>query len=127
MKSFLKTEAILLVTALAFCSCAIFSKEAQKETPPPKQELTSDTVEQQKPVLPVKPTPTLIAEVQTLLRNAGYKPGPADGKMGKVTVNALKKFQEENGISPTGKINQETIEKLRAVQSATKNSPKSKS
>jgi peptidoglycan hydrolase-like protein with peptidoglycan-binding domain len=36
----------------------------------------------------------------------------ADGKFGKGTKNALKKFQKENGLKVTGKADKETMEKL---------------
>lgn len=98
------------------------AEEKQPESQPPAQQkgLTSGKNEHEQPILLIKPTPALIAEIQTLLQEAGYKPVPADGKIGKKTIDALRKFQQENGISPTGKIDQETIEKLRASRSTTK-------
>ena len=52
-------------------------------------------------------------KVQTSLRNAGFDPGPIDGKMGKKTTAALKKFQDANKLTPDGEVNEETWELLK--------------
>ena len=57
-----------------------------------------------------------IISVQRLLINAGYDPGTADGIMGRKTSEALKKFQRDHGLPPTGEINDETWEVLSAVK-----------
>ena len=44
----------------------------------------------------------------------GYEPGPADGIMGKMTKKAIKKFQKDNDLPPTGKIDNDTKIKLGA-------------
>jgi hypothetical protein len=54
-----------------------------------------------------------VIDVQKRLNELGYNPGPIDGKFGKKTAEALKKFQEENNLAPTGTINNETVLKLR--------------
>lgn len=51
--------------------------------------------------------------IQQRLSELGYQPGPADGKMGKSTVEALKKFQEDNNLAKTGRADNETVAKLR--------------
>lgn len=53
------------------------------------------------------------AEVQQKLIDLGYFKGKVDGKMGKNTSDALKKFQQESGIPLTGKPDSETIAQLR--------------
>ncbi|MBL8343668.1 MAG: peptidoglycan-binding protein [Rubrivivax sp.] len=60
--------------------------------------------------------PMTVAEMQRLLQRAGHDPGPADGAMGRKTVDALKKFQAANGLEPTGKLNGETVIRLRATK-----------
>ena len=42
----------------------------------------------------------------------GYEPGPADGIMGKMTKKAIKNFQKDNDLPPTGKIDNDTKNKL---------------
>ena len=62
---------------------------------------------------PNQKTETLsVGEVQKRLLELGYKPGPADGKMGPSTIRALKKFQQDNNLSMTGQANSETVAKL---------------
>ncbi len=53
-----------------------------------------------------------VRQVQAKLKELGYKPGSVDGAWGKKTETALKKFQEDVGISVTGKLDEETQEKL---------------
>jgi len=47
----------------------------------------------------------LIGEVQKMLAERGYNPGPADGKMGPQTQTAVKAFQRSAGLPETGTIN----------------------
>jgi len=54
-----------------------------------------------------------VLQVQQRLIELGYNPGPADGIMGKSTVSALKKFQQDNSLSITGRADSETVAKLR--------------
>ena len=51
--------------------------------------------------------------IQQKLIDLGYLKGKADGKLGKNSVDALKKFQQENGIPANGKPDTETIRQLR--------------
>jgi peptidoglycan hydrolase-like protein with peptidoglycan-binding domain len=55
-----------------------------------------------------------IYKVQKRLIELGYEPGPADGIMGKMTKKAIKKFQKDNDLPPTGKIDNDTKNKLGA-------------
>lgn len=43
-----------------------------------------------------------VRKIQKLLAEEGYKPGPADGKMGKGTRDAIVQFQRDNGLAATG-------------------------
>jgi hypothetical protein len=53
-----------------------------------------------------------ISQVQAFLKTAGYDPGPADGQLGPKTRGALRAYQQANGLSPTGELDDETWEKL---------------
>lgn len=71
----------------------------------------------------VKPTlPPPLADVQLALREAGFDPGPIDGQRGRRTRRALKAFQSAKRLKPTGEVNRETWEALRAFnrESSTK-------
>jgi len=55
-----------------------------------------------------------IYKIQKRLIELGYEPGPADGIMGKMTKRAIKNFQKDNDLPPTGKIDNDTKNKLGA-------------
>ena len=60
--------------------------------------------------------PMSIAEIQKRLSELGFQPGPADGTMGKRTVDALTKFQQNSKLPVTGKADLPTIEALRSAK-----------
>ena len=49
-----------------------------------------------------------IKQIQAALRNAGYNPGPVDGKPGKQTRDAIKSFQRANDLPADGKVGKRT-------------------
>ena len=51
-------------------------------------------------------------EAQKKLEELGYDPGKPDGIRGKKTTNAIKLFQEEIGVPATGRLDQQTKDKL---------------
>ena len=53
-----------------------------------------------------------VMQAQVVLDRAGFMPGVVDGKMGFSTVNALKGFQEANGLTVTGKMDEATAQAL---------------
>ncbi|MBY0498692.1 MAG: peptidoglycan-binding protein [Nitrosomonas sp.] len=59
----------------------------------------------------VKPDAAMIRDIQQALVNAGFNPGPVDGKSGGKTTAAIEAFQKENGITP-GKIDKRTLRAL---------------
>src|SRR5882672_2827007 len=58
------------------------------------------------------PTPDRIREIQGALNREGAFEGKPTGKWDDATVNAMKKFQENQGLNPTGKIDAVTLNKL---------------
>jgi ankyrin repeat protein len=51
-------------------------------------------------------------DAQKKLEELGYDPGKPDGIRGKKTINAIKLFQEEIGVSATGRLDPRTKDKL---------------
>ncbi|HOW42624.1 MAG TPA: peptidoglycan-binding protein [Candidatus Omnitrophota bacterium] len=49
-----------------------------------------------------------VKQIQTALKNAGYDPGAADGRMGKNTRTAIRQFQKDNGLTSDGKVGRKT-------------------
>jgi localization factor PodJL len=53
-----------------------------------------------------------IRNIQAILNNNGFDAGPADGEIGKKTVEAIKAFQKKVGQEPTGKIDEALVKEL---------------
>ncbi|PWV99083.1 putative peptidoglycan binding protein [Hoeflea marina] len=49
-----------------------------------------------------------VRSVQVALSLLGYDPGPIDGVIGSRTLSALAEFQSDNGLEPTGEMDEET-------------------
>jgi len=61
---------------------------------------------------------TLVKQAQEKLSAAGKDVGTPDGQMGPKTQAALKEFQQEKGLQPSGQLDQETIAALDLDQSS---------
>lgn len=59
----------------------------------------------------------LIRQVQQKLNDEGFDAGPVDGILGPKTEAALERFQADNGLTQSGRLNQETLKKLDIEQS----------
>ena len=59
-----------------------------------------------------RPTRERYTEIQNALIRAGYLEGPADGAWGESSAKALSKFQLENGLESTGRIDALSLIKL---------------
>jgi hypothetical protein len=57
-------------------------------------------------------SPAEIREVQTVLIEKGYLHGHADGEWGSRTRDALISFQRKEGVDPTGRIDERTVQSL---------------
>ncbi|MGD9950205.1 MAG: peptidoglycan-binding protein, partial [Desulfobulbus sp.] len=55
-------------------------------------------------------------EVQQLLTDLGYDPGPVDGDYGRRTGDAVKAFQRDAGITQDGWIDQDLLSSLRTIR-----------
>lgn len=53
-----------------------------------------------------------VARVQRFLVQLGLEPGPADGRFGPYTRQAIKDFQVRNGVAPTGEITDDLVAAL---------------
>lgn len=58
------------------------------------------------------PTKDRIEQIQAALQREGALNADPDGIWGPTSVDAMKKFQQEHGLDPTGKIDALTLEKL---------------
>jgi len=60
-----------------------------------------------------RPNTQYAREIQTLLTDIGYNPGPVDGLYGRKTANAVKAFQRDIGLTPDGRIDQNFLNLLK--------------
>ena len=58
------------------------------------------------------PTPARISEIQSALAAQGSYKGEPNGKWDDSTTQAMKDFQSANGLSPTGKLDALSLQKL---------------
>jgi len=54
----------------------------------------------------------LILTAQQILTEQGYRPGYVDGQMGYKTREALRNYQYDNGLTPTGELDPPTLEAM---------------
>ncbi len=50
-----------------------------------------------------------VRQVQQALNQEGFNAGPVDGIMGPQTRGALRDFQQDNGLEPTGELDRESV------------------
>lgn len=53
-----------------------------------------------------------VRRVQEALKSEGHDPGPIDGVMGPRTQAALRQYQREENLKETGRLDQDTMNKL---------------
>ena len=54
----------------------------------------------------------IVRQVQEVLAEQGYAPGPIDGLFGSATRMAIEKFERDHGLSPKGRISGRLIERM---------------
>jgi peptidoglycan hydrolase-like protein with peptidoglycan-binding domain len=93
-------------TATHYSSSASASKKSTKSATSRRKTRTKKVKGQ------AAPTPERINEIQEALARKGAFTGTPTGAWDDSTVDAMKKFQSTNGLSPTGKLDALTLQKL---------------
>ncbi|HSZ20056.1 MAG TPA: peptidoglycan-binding domain-containing protein [Candidatus Acidoferrum sp.] len=105
--------AVLLVGAASIVSGASNPGATQTSTTTTKKKKSSSKSKKKAKVKgQAAPTPDRIRDIQTALQKDGSYQGEPTGKWDAATMDAMKKFQDKNGISPTGKIDAASLNKL---------------
>lgn len=107
--------AALLVSAAPVVSGAARPGAAQTSstsTTAKKKRVSSKSKRKPKVKGQAAPTPDRIKEIQTALQKDGSYQGEPTGKWDAATTEAMKKYQDKNGFSPTGKIDALSLNKL---------------
>ena len=103
--------AVLFVGAAPAASGAQTPAPAQT-TVKKKRSAASKSKRTPKPTAQKVPTPDRIRDIQSALQREGAYQGNPTGKWDDSTVEAMKTYQGKNGMTPTGKIDALTLEKL---------------
>ena len=105
--------AALLVSAASIVSGASHPGATQASTTTTKKKKSSSKSKKKAKVKgQTAPTPDRIRDIQTALQKDGSYQGEPTGKWDAATMDAMKKFQNKNSISPTGKIDAVSLNKL---------------
>ena len=105
--------AVLLVGAASIVSGASNPGATQTSTTTTKKKKSSSKSKKKPKVKgQTVPTPDRIKEIQTALQKDGSYEGEPNGKWDAATTEAMRKYQDKNGISPTGKIDAVSLNKL---------------
>jgi peptidoglycan hydrolase-like protein with peptidoglycan-binding domain len=112
-------RAVLSVAAFAVAVC-IAPLHSGAARPPVKTTPTSHGTVKHRRVryrrhhitLPKAPSKDRAEEIQSALGRGGYYTSEPSGKWDAHTQDALRKFQEANGLSPTGKLDALSLQKL---------------
>jgi peptidoglycan hydrolase-like protein with peptidoglycan-binding domain len=105
--------AALLVSAAPVVSGAGRPGAAQSSsTTAKKKKVSSKSKRKPKVKGQTAPTPDRIREIQTALQKDGSYEGTPTGKWDAATVDAMRKYQDKNGLNPTGKIDAGSLNKL---------------
>jgi hypothetical protein len=128
-------RAFFLVVSVCFVAAAQTSTPPQKDSAPSAKKSSTGTAGNHSSKAPSKssskskhshsthksksreraqraPTPERISEIQSALAGAGHYSGAPTGKWDASTIQAMKHYQQANGLAPTGKLDAHTLEKL---------------
>ncbi len=109
MKSIAIT-ALMLISLCATVYAQNNSDQAPSGTVVDKQH--GDNNEVQPAPKKVQLTPEVVRAAQKSLSDEGYKSGTPDGKMGPVTRDAIRKYQQNKGLKETGTLDESTLTHL---------------
>jgi murein L,D-transpeptidase YcbB/YkuD len=119
----LRTTMLLALSLLIAAGLGVFAAAAKVQSPSPKKSTVpktghaghgrksarrSRTRERGQKA----PTPDRISEIQQALAKDGSYAGKPTGKWDDSTAEAIKKFQESHGLTPTGKLDARTLQQL---------------
>jgi peptidoglycan hydrolase-like protein with peptidoglycan-binding domain len=108
MKSYFAVAAIVIATTFFGSASAQTSEQAPAGTKVDQQDST--VVQPTKQDIHV--TSSVIREAQQKLNDAGDHSGNADGKIGPITQSAIRKYQRDQSLPVTGKLDESTLSHL---------------
>lgn len=125
MRSLLITSVSALAIALGGCSMFHSGKSSSANAAngsSAPQYSSPQTAEQQPPSYTEgsggSVSPNQVKQVQQKLKQDGDYTGAVDGKLGPKTAQAVKQFQQQNGLQQTGSLDDQTLSKLGLEQTS---------
>jgi peptidoglycan hydrolase-like protein with peptidoglycan-binding domain len=104
--------AAFLLSAAPVVSGASQPGTAQTSSTPAKKKKRVSSRSKRRPKGQAAPTADRIKEIQAALQKDGSYQGQPTGKWDAATTEAMKKYQDKNGFSATGKIDALSLHKL---------------
>ena len=119
MVSNLKYLITILLFILLLCSCSVVNRVGHELVDASENDTANDQQDKQlekgSSAEAISCNEKTIYSVQKQLSDLHYSPGSLDGVMGKKTERAIKLYQYEHNLKPTGYLNEETLLKLGLV------------
>jgi peptidoglycan hydrolase-like protein with peptidoglycan-binding domain len=109
MKKYFPTAFVL---AVALCGMMSAQNKDQAPTGTVIDKQHADTNEVQPAKEEISVTPDVVRAAQKKLNNAGYDSGTPDGKIGPKTRAAIRKYQQDQNLTVTGKLDESTLSHL---------------
>lgn len=110
VKRYVSVCLVLLSLVVAACSSIRARTGGPVSEPLPEERAPSPRVYSPKPTPP--PSDPATRQIQGVLQERGYDPGPLDGVLGKKTREALRRFQKDHHLAETGEITADTKDAL---------------
>src|SRR5580700_6721213 len=110
----LSPERIVAQTGNSSPAAKTAPSSTTKSTPPKRVTTKSTSAKKRtsRPRPPMAPTPARISEIQSALAAQGSYKGQLNGKWDDSTAQAMKEFQSAHGLTPTGKLDALSLQKL---------------
>ena len=98
----------LVVLSIFALSCSSTSSRTSAPVYEPLPEVRRPAPRVVAPPVPTPQADPVIRQIQGVLQERGYDPGPLDGVLGKKTREALRRFQKDHRLAVTGDIDTDT-------------------
>jgi peptidoglycan hydrolase-like protein with peptidoglycan-binding domain len=102
-------QTTLVGVAITVFSIGAYAQQEQESMPGGQQQTQ---LQQQNQMRNLSQNTSAVRQIQQKLKDHGYQVGSVDGKWGPQTQQALMQFQQAQGLTASGNINNETLSSL---------------
>jgi peptidoglycan hydrolase-like protein with peptidoglycan-binding domain len=106
----------LVLLGMFALSCSPTSSRTSPPVPEPLPEVRTPAPPVVAPPISTPQFDPVVRQIQGILQERGYEPGPLDGVLGKKTKEALRRFQKDYHLAVTGEIDAVTKNALLTAQ-----------